>query len=128
MAAGLTAGTRHDHLGVVVIRKRRRERRCRVTGVTFHGNAWMPRRTRIGRSADGNSAVVAGGTTSGDARMIEGPVRIELREAGRRVAVATLLRGSKVIRRLASGDDAIVASAARTEHFCVVDEARDVET
>ena len=127
VAATLTAGARHDHLGIVVIRERRRERRRRVTRIAFRGDARMPGGARIGRRADRNGAVVARGATSRDTRMIERPVRIELHEGGRRVAVAALLRGDDVVRRLAGGGNAVVTRAARAEHFRVVDEARDVE-
>jgi len=127
VTAGLTAGARYDHLRIVVIRKRRRERRGRVTRIALRGDAGMPCRARIRGSADCDSAVVACGATSGDARVVEGPIRIQLHERGRGVAVATLLRRDDVIRGLAGGDHAVVTRTARAEHFCVVDEARDVE-
>lgn len=47
MAARLTAGTRHDDFRIGMIRERSLERSCRVTGITFHGDVWMPRRARI---------------------------------------------------------------------------------
>ncbi len=127
MATCLTASARHDDLRIGVIRKRSRESRCRVTGITFHGNVWMARRTGIGNGADRDSAVVTGGATSRDTRVIERPVRVELHEAASRVAIAAFLRRDEVILRFASGDDAIVTSAAVAEDFAVIDEAGDVE-
>lgn len=44
------------------------------------------------------------------------------------MTVATFLCGDEVVRRFAGGDDAVVATAARTEYFGVVDKIRDVET
>jgi len=55
------------------------------------------------------------------------PSAVELHEARRRVAIATFLCGNEVIRRFASGDDAIVTSAAVAEYFAVINEAREVE-
>ncbi len=127
VAARLTASARYDDLCIGVIRERSPESRRRMTGTAFHGNTWMPGRAQIGSSANRDSAVVAGGAASRDTRVIEGSVRIELHETGGRVAVATFLCRSEVIRRLARGDDAIVTSAAVTEYFGVIDEARDVE-
>lgn len=127
MAARLTAGARYDDLCIGVIRERSFESRRRVTGIAFNGNTWMPGRARIGISADRNSAVVASRAASGDTGVIEGSVRIQLHETGSRVAIATLLSRNEVIRRFASGDDAIMARATSTEYFSVIDEARDVE-
>jgi hypothetical protein len=59
--------------------------------------------------------------------MIESSVRIEQDETRRRVAIAALLRGNEVSRRLTGGDHAIVTIAAFAEYFVVVDEAGDVE-
>jgi hypothetical protein len=128
MAAGLTAGTRHDNRGIGVIRKRRRECHGGVTSDTFHGNTWMPRRTGIGVGSNRDSAVVTGRAASGDIRVIESSVRVESDETERRVAVATFLRGNDVMVRLANGDDAIMTGAAVAEYFVMIDKAGDVKS
>ena len=76
MATALTAGTRHDDLRIGVIQKRRRECRCGVTGVAFHGNAGVPRRIGIARGTNGDGAVMTGGTASGDTGVVERSVGI----------------------------------------------------
>ena len=128
MAAALTAGTRHDDLRIGVIWKRRSECHGGVTGVAFNRNAWMPRRIGSAVGTCGGRAVVTGGAASGDTRVIEGSVRIEIDPTGRRVAVAAFLRCDDVICRLARCGDAVVTTAACAEHFGVIDEGRDVET
>jgi hypothetical protein len=70
---------------------------------------------------------VASGAAPSDTSVIESSVRVELHETGGRVAIATFLCRIEVIRRFASGDDAIMTSATVTEYFGVIDEARGVE-
>jgi hypothetical protein len=88
----------------------------------------MPRRAGIGASANRDGAIVASGAASSDTRVIESSIRIELHEAGGRVAIATFLCRNEVIRRFASCDDAIMTTATRPKYFSVIDEANDVET
>lgn len=76
MAAALTAGARHDNLGIGVIRKRSRECRRGMTRVAFRGNAWVPRRTGIARGTNRDRAVVAGRAAASDTGVIERSVGI----------------------------------------------------
>ena len=76
MAACLAASARYDYFCIGVIRERSLESHRRVTGITFNGNTWMSRRAEIRRSADRDSAVVAGRAASSDTGVIESSVRI----------------------------------------------------
>ena len=64
---------------------------------------------------------------AGDVRVIERAVSVEQHETRRVVAVAALLRGHEVIRRLAGGCHAVVTVAALTENLGVIDETYGVE-
>lgn len=112
MATALGTGARHDDTRIRVIRKGCGECHGAVARVAFNRDVRMSRGTENAGGADRDRAVVAAGAASGDTRVIECSVRIQIDPRGSRVTVAALLCGDDVVRRFANGDDAVVASAA----------------
>jgi len=60
--------------------------------------------------------------------VIESSIRGERDEAGGRVANVAFCRGSKVGRRFANGNDAIMTAAASAEYFGVINKVRGRKT
>lgn len=97
----------------------------RVAIAAFRGGIRMRGR---GCFANRHGAIMATGAGSGNTRMIEAAVRVQGQEAGGIVAVITLGVGRRMKFGFTDGQNAVMALAAITKHFLVIDIWNDVKT
>ncbi len=121
--AGIASIADHERTGVVGI----------SAGKTVRGMTERALDDGIGvgrcrRLADRQIAVVTGGASSGDPVMVKAAVGIQIEKAGGIVAIVTFAIGGQMKLGLAHCQYPIVALAAITEYFLMVDKGGDVES
>lgn len=121
--AGIAAEIRDHGGGVVRIGTQEADSRVAIAtlgaGIRVRG---------AGRLTNGNDTVVTTGARSGNARMIKAAVGVPCQKTGGIVAVVALGAGRQMKFGFTDCQNTVMAFAAITKHFLVVDKRNDVKT